>query len=83
MRTALIVAFFALIILLVGGTLRIGGAPIFAHIDSAIGTNVLMTVHNSIFSFMQLGGGGEESGFVEFRESEIEDHNKRIMDATH
>jgi hypothetical protein len=82
MRTALIVALIVVIMLLAGGTVKVGGAPVFAHIDSVLGINILMGLHYAVFSFTEKDGESK-SGYVEYQRSEIDDHNKRIMDATH
>ena len=52
MRTAIIVIVIILAIVLLGGVVNLGGAPIFSHIDSVLGTNVLMTAHNALFFFL-------------------------------
>jgi hypothetical protein len=52
MRTAIVVIVIILAIVLLGGVINLGGAPIFRHIDSVLGTNVLMTAHNTVFFFL-------------------------------
>jgi hypothetical protein len=52
MRTAVVVIVIILAIVLLGGVVNLGGAPIFRHIDSVLGTNVLMTAHNTVFFFL-------------------------------
>jgi len=52
MRTLIIVVLAALAIIFVAGTLNIGGAPIFYHLDSMLDTNVFMDLHDSIFFFV-------------------------------
>ncbi|MGO9568990.1 MAG: hypothetical protein ACLP5H_15755 [Desulfomonilaceae bacterium] len=52
MRTAIIVIVIILAIVLLGGVVNLGGAPIFSHIDSVLGTDVLMSAHNTIFFFL-------------------------------
>ena len=52
MRTAIVVIVIILAIVLLGGVVNLGGAPIFSHIDSVLGTDVLMTAHNTIFFFL-------------------------------
>ena len=52
MRTAVVVIVIILAIVLLGGIVNLGGAPIFRHIDSVLGTNVLMTAHNTVFFFL-------------------------------
>jgi hypothetical protein len=52
MRTAIIVIVIVLGIVLLGGMIRLGGVPIFARIDAVLGTNILMTAHDTLFFFM-------------------------------
>jgi hypothetical protein len=52
MRTAIVVIAIILALVLLGGVVNLGGAPIFRHIDSVLGTNVLMTAHNTLFFFL-------------------------------
>ncbi len=52
MRAAIVVIVIILAIVLIGGVVNLGGAPIFRHIDSVLGTNVLMTAHNTLFFFL-------------------------------
>ena len=52
MRTAIVVIVIILAIVLIGGVVNVGGAPIFRHIDSVLGTDVLMTAHNTLFFFL-------------------------------
>jgi len=52
MRTAVVVIVIILAIVLLGGIVNLGGAPILRHIDSVLGTNVLMTAHNTVFFFL-------------------------------
>lgn len=52
MRTAIVVIVIILAIVLLGGVVNLGGAPIFSHVDSVLGTDVLMTAHNTMFFFL-------------------------------
>jgi hypothetical protein len=52
MRAAILVIVIIIAIVLLGGVVNLGGAPIFRHIDSVFGTNVLMTAHNTLFFFL-------------------------------
>ena len=52
MRTAIVVIAIILAIVLLGGVVNLGGAPIFSHVDSVLGTDVLMTAHNTMFFFL-------------------------------
>ena len=52
MRTAIVVIAIIVAIVLLGGVVNLGGAPIFRHIDSVLGTHVLMTTHNTMFFFL-------------------------------
>jgi hypothetical protein len=56
MKTALAVLVIILGIIFVGGTLEIGGAPIFRHVDSALGTRFFMSLHNGVFSLISNTG---------------------------
>jgi hypothetical protein len=92
MRTAIIVIVIILAIILLGGVVNLGGAPIFRHIDSVLGTNVLMTSHNTLFFFLhrahqriekESSRAGEE--LKEFQEKPIgidkKDHYKKLDEA--
>jgi hypothetical protein len=52
MRTAIVVIVIVLAIVLLGGVVNLGGAPIFSRIDAVLGTNVLMTAHDTLFFFL-------------------------------
>jgi hypothetical protein len=52
MRTLIIVIIAVLAIIFVAGTLNIGGAPIFYHLDSMLDTDLFMDLHDSIFFFV-------------------------------
>jgi hypothetical protein len=52
MRTAIVVVVIVLAIVLLGGMVNLGGVPIFSRIDAALGTNVLMTAHDTLFFFL-------------------------------
>jgi hypothetical protein len=52
MRTAIVVIAIILAIVLLGGVVNLGGAPIFRHVDAVLGTDVLMPAHNSMFFFL-------------------------------
>jgi hypothetical protein len=52
MRTIILVIAIVLAIVLLGGVVNLGGAPIFSHIDSVLGTDVLMRAHESVFFFL-------------------------------
>jgi hypothetical protein len=55
MRALIIVIFALLAIIFVGGSLNVGGAPIFQHLDSLLHTDVLMDLHSSVFYFLYRG----------------------------
>ena len=52
MRTLIIVVLAVLAIIFLAGTLNVGGAPIFQRLDSMLGTDVFMDLHDSIFFFV-------------------------------
>ncbi len=52
MRTFVAVIVIVLAIILIGGVVNVGGAPIFSRIDSLLGTNILMKAHNTVFFFL-------------------------------
>lgn len=55
MRSLAVVLFFLIIILLIGGMVKIGGQPIFAKIDHIAGTDFFMQAHYSVFFFLYRG----------------------------
>ncbi len=52
MRAFVAVIVIVLAIILIGGVVNVGGAPIFGRIDSLLGTHILMKAHNSVFFFL-------------------------------
>ncbi len=52
MRTLIIVVLAVLAIIFAAGTVNIGGAPIFYHLDSMLDTDLFMDLHDSIFFFV-------------------------------
>ncbi|MFH0823444.1 MAG: hypothetical protein V2B18_11890 [Pseudomonadota bacterium] len=83
MRYVIIIVVSLLAVVFVGGALDIGRAPIFAHLDSALGTNVLMNLHYSVFYFLygDIGTVGvkiedTEKGVRDFQEKPIGIDNK-------
>ena len=52
MRTFGFVLLVFLVVVFIGGYINIGGAPIFWHIDAALGTDVLMELHHGVFFFL-------------------------------
>jgi hypothetical protein len=52
MRTLIIVVLAVLAIIFAAGTVNIGGAPIFYHLDSMLNTYFFMDLYDSIFSFV-------------------------------
>ncbi|MCA1961615.1 MAG: hypothetical protein LDL33_12570 [Desulfomonile sp.] len=57
MRTVMIVIVVIGAVIFLGGTVNIGGAPLFAHIDAMLNTELFMDLHDGLFGFMQRGGG--------------------------
>jgi hypothetical protein len=62
MRTLIIVVLAVLAIIFVAGTLNIGGAPIFYHLDSMLDTDLFMDLHDSIFFFVYRWKDRADSG---------------------
>jgi hypothetical protein len=62
MRTLIIVVLAALAIIFVAGTLNVGGEPIFQRLDSMLGADVFMDLHDSIFFFVYRWKDRADSG---------------------
>ena len=69
MRIAILVICVLLLVIFVGGAVNLGRAPLFGHIDSALGTTALMNLHYTVFSLLYRGedsagnlGEGTRSG---------------------
>ncbi len=62
MRTLIIVVLAVLAIIFVAGTLNVGGAPIFFHLDSMLDTDLFMDLHDSIFFFVYRWKDRADSG---------------------
>lgn len=58
----------------VGGYVNVAGAPVFAHMDRMLGTNLLMKTHKTTFFFLYRGeqdlGGGVRRTEEDLREFE-------------
>jgi hypothetical protein len=52
MRTLIIVVLAVLVVIFLAGTLNVGGASIFQRLDSMLGTDAFMDLHDSIFFFL-------------------------------
>jgi hypothetical protein len=76
MRALIVVVLVALGIIFVGGSLSVGGAPIFHHIDSLLRTNFLMKVHYTTFYFLYRGEQRVFDG-VSRTKTEIEEFQQR------
>ncbi len=83
MRTAIIVFAAILLVVFLGGGVNVGSQPLFGHIDSVLGTNILMDFHYTFFSFLYRGGssvddglGRTESDMREFGERPVGIDNK-------
>jgi hypothetical protein len=61
MRIAIIVVAVILGVIFIGGAVNLGSAPLFGHLDRAFGTNALMQLHYTIFSFAYRGQSQSES----------------------
>lgn len=62
MRTAVIVIAIVIAVIFFGGAFRVAGAPIFGHIDNAIGTPILMSVYHTLFFYLDTGRDTFRSG---------------------
>lgn len=63
MRELSIVLAISIVILFVGGYFNVAGAPILEHIDSLLGTSVLMDLHRGVFFFVYRGGDAVKSEY--------------------
>jgi len=57
MRSVVIVVVAIGAIIFLGGTINVGGAPLFAHLDAMLSTELFMDLHDGLFGFMQRGRG--------------------------
>ncbi|HTY21937.1 MAG TPA: hypothetical protein VMC85_02335 [Desulfomonilaceae bacterium] len=62
MRALIIVVIALLAIIFVGGSVNVGSAPIFQHMDSLLRTDVLMDLHYSVFYFLYRGEDNAAAG---------------------
>jgi hypothetical protein len=62
MRTLIIVVLAVLAIIFVGGTLNVGGEPIFQRLDSMLNIDLFMDLHDSVFFFVYLWKDRADSG---------------------
>jgi hypothetical protein len=84
MRTVIIVIVILFGVLLLGGSISLGGQPLFGHLDSMIGASFFMDIHMAAFSFLYGGAQAVEdefeetdSGLNEFSERPIGIDNKK------
>ncbi len=80
MRTFAIVLAIFLVVVFLGGGVKLGGAPLFERIDYALGTDVLMDVYYGVFFFLDKGERGYErttEKVREFQDKPIGIDNKR------
>jgi hypothetical protein len=56
MRIAIVVIGVILLVVFLGGAVKLGKAPLFGHIDSLLGTTALMRLHFTVFSVLYRGG---------------------------
>ncbi len=76
MRVAILVIAIILLVIFLGGAVKLGKAPLFGHIDSVLGTTALMRLHYTVFSVIY--HGKESAGeFGEGTRSEIDDMAKK------
>jgi hypothetical protein len=76
MRALIVVVLVALGIIFVGGSLSVGGAPLFQHIDSLLRTHFLMKVHSKTFFFLYRGERNVHDG-VSRTKSDIVEFQQR------
>jgi len=57
MRSVVIVVVAIGAIVYLGGTINVGGAPLFAHLDAMLGSDLFMSIHYGVFGFFQRGRG--------------------------
>ena len=57
MRSVVIVVVVLGVIIFLGGKVNIGGAPLFAHLDAVLGSDLFMGIHDGLFGFMERGQG--------------------------
>jgi hypothetical protein len=76
MRIAILIVAVALAVIFVGGAINIGRAPLFGHIDSALGTTALMNLHYTVFSMVYRGQGSAGAGYGKTK-SDIDDMAKK------
>lgn len=55
MRVVIVIVSVILLVIFLGGAVKLGKAPLFGHIDSALGTDALMNLHYTIFSILYRG----------------------------
>jgi|WetSurMetagenome_2_1015567.scaffolds.fasta_scaffold524697_1 hypothetical protein len=60
MRGAIVIVAIILAIIFAGGVINVGGAPLFARIDSGLRITFLMDLHYTLFSFAHRGEQGVE-----------------------
>ncbi len=62
MRTVVVVIAIVIAVIFFGGAFSIGGAPIFGHIDNAIGVPILMNLHYALFFYLDTGADTVRTG---------------------
>lgn len=62
----------------VGGYVNLGGAPVFAHMDRMLGTNMFMKMHKTTFFFLYRGGHDVRDG-VRRTEEDLKDFEQRPL----
>jgi hypothetical protein len=80
MRTFAIALAIFLVVLFIGGAVNLGRAPLFEHLDTALGTDALMDLHHGVFFFLNKGGREYErtsERVKEFQDKPIGIDNKR------
>jgi hypothetical protein len=78
MRTVIVALVIALVVIFVGGSLRVGGDSIFGHIDSVVGAPVLTGIYRTVFFFLYKGVAAVESEVSETNE-ELKEFQERPL----
>ncbi len=78
MRNTSLILAVSLAILFVGGYFSIAGSPILEHVDSLLGTSILMDLHRGVFFFVYRGENAVRSGYTR-TDRELRDFQQRPL----
>ncbi len=76
MKAAAIIVMSILGLILIGGSVNVGGGPVFWHIDGLIGSDVLMPVYDYTFGLMLESGRSAKSA-VDQTDRNVDDFQER------